>query len=167
MKWVTTLSKAAGLLFVIISVINFGCMSHSPESFSTTDSSHQNMMVYYTLDSPDYLTDLQLADSIKVNRDLSDSEELLNVNDIIISVDWEHRQSSIDEHIVTFDIQHEADSVSTEIIACDQTWEEIIHCSDVAHFIITAIKGEREVSYRDSINLKFLNDLFVLDRIEN
>ncbi len=167
MKWVTTFYKTAGLFFVILSVLNFGCKSHSPETLANSDLIQNNLQIYDSVHSHNYLMGSQSPDSISANQDFLDSKELLYGVELIESVDWEHRQSSVDEHRITFDIKHQADSIVTEIFACNQSWDEIVRCSDIAYFTITAIKGDREVTRRDSINLKFLNDLFVLDRIEN
>jgi hypothetical protein len=169
MKWVKTFSSTVGILLIVSSIINFGCNSHFSDSLSNPNRFQQGVMIQYTPDSPDFLIDNSLTDSLAFNQILADSSDffLADELELIESVDWEHRQSSPDEHRVTFEITHHADSVSTEIFACDQTWENVIHCSDTAHFVITAIKGERTVTYRDSINLKLLNELFVQERSEN
>ncbi|WP_372904397.1 hypothetical protein [Rhodohalobacter sp.] len=167
MKWVKTFSSTMGILLIVASIINLGCNTHFSDSLFNSDRSQQGVMNQYTPDSPNYLTYNSLQDSLSLNQIYADSSDLFLKDDLIETVDWEHRQSTPDVHRVTFEITHHADSVSTEIFACDQTWENVIHCSDTAHFVITAIKGEREVTYRDSINLKLLNKLFVQERSEN
>lgn len=167
MKWVKTFSSTVGILLIVASIINLGCNTHFSDSLFNSDRSQQGVMNQYTPDSPNYLTYNSLQDSLSLNQIYADSSDLFLKDDLIETVDWEHRQSTPDVHRVTFEITHHADSVSTEIFACDQTWENVIHCSDTAHFVITAIKGEREVTYRDSINLKLLNKLFVQERSEN
>lgn len=156
-----------GILLIVASIINLGCNTHFSDSLFNSDRSQQGVMIQYTPDSPNYLSDIPLRDSLSLNPIFADSSDFFLADDLIETVDWEHRQSSPDVHRVTFEITHNADSVSTEIFACDQTWENVIHCSDTAHFVITAIKGEREVTYRDSINLKLLNKLFVQERSGN
>ncbi|MFO7798585.1 MAG: hypothetical protein R6V22_02365 [Rhodohalobacter sp.] len=167
MKWVKTFSSTVGILLIVASIINLGCNTHYSDTLFNSDRTQQGVMIQYTPDSPNYLTYNSLQDSLSLNQIYADSSDLFLEDDLIETVDWEHRQSTPDVHRVTFEITHHADSVSTEIFACDQTWENVIHCSDTAHFVITAIKGEREVTYRDSINLKLLNELFVQDRSGN
>lgn len=167
MKWVKTFSSTVGILLIVASIINLGCNTHYSDTLFNSDRTQQGVMIQYTPDSPNYLTYNSLQDSLSLNQIYADSSDLFLKDDLIETVDWEHRQSTPDVHRVTFEITHHADSVSTEIFACDQTWENVIHCSDTAHFVITAIKGEREVTYRDSINLKLLNKLFVQERSEN
>lgn len=167
MKWVKTFSSTVGILLIVASIINLGCNTHYSDTLFNSDRTQQGVMIQYTPDSPNYLTYNSLQDSLSLNQIYADSSDLFLEDDLIETVDWEHRQSTPDVHRVTFEITHHADSVSTEIFACDQTWENVIHCSDTAHFVITAIKGEREVTYRDSINLKLLNNLFVQDRSGN
>ncbi len=167
MKWVKTFSSTVGILLIVASIINLGCNTHYSDTLFNSDRTQQGVMIQYTPDSPNYLTYNSLQDSLSLNQIYADSSDLFLEDDLIETVDWEHRQSTPDVHRVTFEITHHADSVSTEIFACDQTWENVIHCSDTAHFVITAIKGEREVTYRDSINLKLLNKLFVQERSEN
>ena len=156
-----------GILLIVASMINLGCNSHFSDSISGSDRFQQGVMIQYTPASPDFLTEYSLRDSLSSNQILPESSDIILADEIIETVDWEHRQSSPDIHKVTFEITHNADSVSTEIFACNQTWENEIHCSDTAHIEITAIKGERTVTYRDSINLKLLNELFVQERSGN
>ncbi|MDZ7757375.1 hypothetical protein [Rhodohalobacter sp.] len=167
MKLINTFSNTVGIFLIVAAIINFGCNSHFQNSLSDSDRFQQKVMIQYTPTSPDYLIENQLSDSLSLNQSFADSSDLFLADELIENVDWEHRQSSPDVHRVTFEITHNADSVSTEIFACDQTWENVIHCSDTAHFVITAMKGERTVTYRDSINLKLLNELFVQERSEN
>lgn len=167
MKWVKTFSSTVGILLIVASIINLGCNTHFSDSLFNSDRSQQRVIIQYTPDSPNYLTHHNsLQDSVSLNPIFADSSDFFLADDLIENVDWEHRQSSPDIHRVTFEITHNADSVSTEIFACDQTWENVIHCSDTAYFVITAMKGERVVTYRDSINLKLLNKLFVQERSE-
>lgn len=167
MKWVNTFSSTVGIFLVLIAVLNFGCKSHSPESFSNSDYFQQRVMIQFSPSTPENLLHTPVSDSIQLQDYYRESSEQLFADDLIQSVDWEHRQSSPDVHKVTFEIEHIADSVSTEIFACDQVWKDTIHCSEIAYFEITAMKGERSVTYRDSINLKLLNELFVVERSEN
>ena len=167
MKWIKTFSSTVGLLLIVASIINLGCNSHFQDTLYDSDRFGQRVMIQYTPTSPDYLTEELLSDSLTLHQNFTESSDLLFADELIENVDWEHRQSSPDVHRVTFEITHNADSVSTEIFACDQTWENVIHCSATAHFVIKAIKGERTVTYRDSINLKLLNELFVQERSGN
>ena len=167
MKWVKIFSNTVGILLIVASIINLGCNSHFSDSLSNSERFQQGVMIQYTPASPDFLTKNSLPDSLAFNQILADSSDFFLADELIETVDWEHRQSSPDVHRVTFEITHNADSVSTEIFACNQTWENVIHCSDTAHFEITAFKGEMSVTYRDSINLKLLNQLFVQERSGN
>lgn len=166
MKWVNTFSSTVGIFLIVASIINLGCNTHFSDTLFNSDRSQQRVMINYTPDSPNYLSDNPLPDSLSLNPIFADSSDFFLADDLIENVDWEHRQSSPDVHRVTFEITHNADSVSTEIFACDQTWENVINCSDTMYFVVTAIKGERVVTYRDSINLKLLNKLFVQERSE-
>lgn len=167
MKWLKTFSNIVGIFLIVASVISFGCNSHFTESLSNSDRFQQVVMIQYNPALPDYLPNNSIPDSLSKNQVFADSADVFLADELIENVDWEHRQSSPDVHKVTFEITHNANSVSTEIFACDQTWENVIHCSDTAYFVVTAIKGERTVTYRDSINLKLLNELFVQERSGN
>ncbi|PKD44557.1 hypothetical protein CWD77_03580 [Rhodohalobacter barkolensis] len=108
--------------------------------------------------SNDFNDSLQDPDLSSINNDLQEAE------DLILSVDWEHRQSEIDIHRINLEINHVADSISYVIHACDQAWDNEIRCSDTAYFTISAFKDSLTQTYRDSIDLQLMNQLFVLDR---
>jgi len=167
MKWISTYLMITGAMLVLILLIVSGCKTHSPNTFSNSENYQQQLVIrsaYSPLVQPD--NSIQ-PDSVNLQTP-SDNESIYDSSfEIIETVDWEHRQSAVDEHRIRFEITHDADSVSYEITACGQTWDDIILCSDTAYFIITAFKGERTDTHRDSINLKLLNDLFVQERSEN
>jgi hypothetical protein len=129
---------------LLLMVLVTGCKTNVPNSNSGLESYQR---VFITGD---------------ISNDLNDS--LQEAEDLILSVDWEHRQSEIDIHRINLEITHEADSVSYVIHACDKDWEDEIRCSDTAYFTITAYKNGLTQTYSDSINLQLMNQLFVLDR---
>lgn len=167
MKWVSTNLIVTSSILVLILLIVLGCKTHSPNTFSNGENYQQQLVIRNA-----YVPEVQLEksnqpDSLKL-QPLLDYEATFDNNlEIIETVDWEHRQSAVDEHRIRLEITHSADSISYEITACDQSWDEIIRCSDTAYFTITAFKGERTTTHRDSINLKLLNELFVQERSEN
>lgn len=170
MKWVITQHKLTGLLLVIFLLVITGCKTHSPNSFTNFENFQQQLIIRDAYVPIDNSKNKAKTDSLNFESNLSDSYIISSDkdrNELIKTVNWEHRQSSVDQHRIYLEINHVADSISHQFLACGQTWKEVIQCSEMAYFEITAIKGERAVTYRDSINLKLLNELFLLERSDN
>ena len=150
----TYIGMANFVLLILLLVL--GCKAQHPDTFGGVENYTQNL-------GSESITfaenDIQQDSILNIV-----SQDLIETEDLILSVDWEHRQSEIDIHRIHFEINHVADSVNYVIYACDQEWDFEIRCSDTAHFIITATKDQFIQTYRDSINLQLMNTLFVLDR---
>lgn len=156
MNRVGTYFGIANFVPLILLILVLGCKTQLPDSSGDGESYQKSAMLEVSTSGEyDILQDSSLN---------TVTQELKETDDLIISVDWEHRQSEIDIHRIRFEIDHVADSVSYAITACDQEWEYEVKCSDTAHFVITATKGQFIQTYRDSINLQLINQLFVLDR---
>ncbi|WP_069131361.1 hypothetical protein [Rhodohalobacter halophilus] len=170
MKWLSShFYAASGMVLLASLILISACKLHTLQTFPSPGvNNYQQQLVIRSAVIP---SDSNIL-AEPLNSQLTRNDALLNeptdeTLTLIESVDWEHRQSSIDEHRILFEVSHNADSISYQITACDQLWSDIIRCSDMAYYEIVAVKGEKVETVRDSINLKFLNELFVLDRSGN